>query len=83
MKKEMFLNAEDEAKRIIKDHTSGYMRGVFIYPDEVSEEDITEIMYEDCSYILTKDLLDGKYTLKQYVAIRNELGKLIFSFLEN
>lgn len=83
MKKEMFLNAEIEAKRILKEHTSAYMHGISIDPEEVSEEDIKEVMYEECSYILTEDLIDGKYTLKQYIAIRNELGKLIFSFLEN
>lgn len=80
MEKELFL-VEEEAKRIFTEHTKSYMQGIEIDPAESTDEEIVEDMYEECSYILTNDLLDGKYTLNQYVAIRNKLGELIFSLL--
>ena len=83
MKKELFLGAEEEARKILVEHTDAYMHGIAIDPEKVTEEEITEIIYEECSCILTDGLLNGKYTLKQYVAIRNELGRLIFSLQEN
>ena len=82
MEKTMFLGAEEEAKKIFTEHTSAYMHGFCIDPEKMSEEEIIEVIYNECAYILTEDLLNGKYTLKQYVAIRNELGRIIFS-LEN
>lgn len=80
MTKELFL-VEEEAKRILVEHTSSYMQGIEIDPAEYTDEEIVEEMYEECSCILTNDLLNGKYTLKQYVAVRNKLGELIFSLL--
>jgi hypothetical protein len=39
-------------------------------------------MYNNCAFILTSYLIEGKYTPMQYNAVRNELGKAIWNIFK-
>jgi hypothetical protein len=41
-----------------------------------------EDVYENCAFILTNYLIEGKYTPMQFNAIRNELGKMIWNIFK-
>ena len=69
-----------EASKILCENTNAYMQGVHAEYD--SNRDMMEDMYENCAFILTNYLIEGKYTPMQFNAIRNELGKAIWSIFE-
>lgn len=69
------LNIHQEARRIIKDHTEGFMNGTQYKPDD--EDELWETMLSECAFILTEDFLDGKYTPMQYNDIRNEVAEIL------
>lgn len=69
-----------EAQGIIRDHTAAYMTAVEYKPESV--RDLYEDMVEECAYILAQKFIDGEYTPMEYNAIRNELGKLLWSVFE-
>lgn len=69
-----------EASKILCENTNAYMQGVHAKYD--SNRDMMEDMYENCAFILTTYLIEGKYTPMQYNAIRNELGKAIWNIFE-
>lgn len=62
-----------EASNIIMKHTEAFMRSANYEPKTADE--LYDTMVEECSYLLTLDLLSKKYTPMQYNAIRNELAK--------
>ena len=70
-----------EANKIICEYTSGYLQGVVAHYN--TNRDMMDDMYENCAFILTGYLIEGKYTPMQYNAIRNELGKMIWGIFES
>ena len=69
-----------EASKILCENTKAYMEAVHAEYD--SNRDMMEDMYENCAFILTNYLIEGKYTPMQYNAVRNELGKAIWNIFE-
>lgn len=69
-----------EASKILYENTNAYMQSVHVEYD--SNRDMMEEMYENCAFILTNYLIEGKYTPMQFNAIRNELGKAIWNIFE-
>lgn len=74
------FDAEGVAKEIIYNHTNAYTCGNPVeYPNN---RVMMEHMCEDCAYVLTDYLLEGKLSPLQYAAVRNELGKMIWKIFE-
>lgn len=74
------FDAEGAAKEIIRRHTNAYLQGCHAeYPDNRA---LMEDMYEECAFILSEDMLEGKLNPLQYAAVRNELGKMIWKIFE-
>lgn len=71
----MAIDIHTTARSIIQEHTAGYMSAANYIPEDAHE--LWETMINECSYILTEDFLDGKYTPMEYNAIRNELANTI------
>ena len=69
-----------EASKILCENTNAYMQAVHAEYD--SNRDMMEDMYNNCAFILTDYLIEGKYTPMQYNAVRNELGKMIWNIFE-
>ena len=69
-----------EASKILCENTKAYMQSVHAEYD--SNRDMMEDMYENCAFILTNYLIEGKYSPMQFNAIRNELGKAIWKIFE-
>ena len=69
-----------EASKILCENTNAYMQSVYAEYD--NNRDMMEDMYENCAFILTNYLIEGKYTPMQFNAIRNELGKAIWNIFE-
>lgn len=69
-----------EASKILCENTNAYMQSV--RAEYTSNRDMMEDMYENCAFILTNYLIEGKYTPMQFNAIRNELGKAIWNIFE-
>ena len=69
-----------EATKILHENTNAYMQGVYAKYD--SNREMMEDMYNNCAFILTNYLIEGKYTPMQFNAIRNELGKAIWNIFE-
>lgn len=69
------LDIKQEARRIIKEHTEGFMNGTQYKPED--EDELWETMLSECAFILTEDFLDGKYTPMQYNDIRNEVAEIL------
>ena len=69
-----------EASKIICEYTNGYLQGIIAHYN--SNRDMMEDMYENCAFILTNYLIEGKYTPMQYNEVRNELGKAIWNIFE-
>jgi hypothetical protein len=69
-----------EARKILYESTNAYMRGV--HAEYESNGDMMDDMYENCAFILTNYLIEGKYTPMQFNAVRNELGKMIWNIFK-
>ena len=41
-------------------------------------EDMFEILYDECAHILTKRLVKGEYTLREYMLVRTSLSDLLY-----
>lgn len=68
---------ELKAINIIADHTDGFMQAYGGYiPNDDAE--MYHTMTEECSYILTKKLLDKEISPVEYNFIRNELSRLLY-----
>jgi hypothetical protein len=69
-----------EAQSILYAHCEGVMSCATI--EFENNRDMLEFMTQECAYILTERLLEGKYTPMQYNAIRNELSALLWGIFE-
>lgn len=67
------IDASWEASNIIMKHTEAFMSSSSYEPN--TEEELYDMMIQECSYLLVLDLLSKKYTPMQYNDIRNELAK--------
>jgi hypothetical protein len=79
------MNHETEAKKIIYDHTTGYLYEWYD-TDEIinnmTHDEMCEIIRDECGFILAEKWINGEYNTRDYFAIRNELGKLIDKITE-
>ena len=71
------MDYKHEAESILYEHTSAIMSSAHIEFD--TNEDMFNFTNEECGFILTKRLLEGKYTPMQYNAVRNELAEMLWS----
>lgn len=71
----MNIDIQLEARNIICEHTEAFMSAVFYEPE--NPDQLWKTMLENCAYILTTHLIEGKYTPMQYNAIRNEIAKIL------
>ena len=69
-----------EAEKILCEHTSAVMSSAHI--EFESNQAMLEFTIQECGFILTQHLLDGKYTPMQYNAIRNELAPMLWKLFE-
>lgn len=69
-----------EAEQILHEHTCAVMNCATVEFD--NNEDMLAFTIDECGYILTNYLLQGKYTPMQYNAIRNELAQIIWNIFE-
>lgn len=69
-----------EANNILCEHTAAFMEGIHAEYD--SNEQMYDCTVEECAFILTTNLVEGKYTPMQFNAVRNELAKLLWSIFE-
>lgn len=74
------FDAEGTAKEIIRRHTNAYLQGC--HAEYANNRDMMDDMYEECAFILSEDLLEGKLSPLQYAAVCNELGKMIWNIFE-
>lgn len=70
-----------EAKKILYEHTEAVMSSATT--EFESNEDMYEFTLKECAFILTENLLEGKYNPMQYNAIRNELSKMLWDIFES
>jgi hypothetical protein len=74
------MDYKHEAKKILYEHTSAVMHCATM--EFESNEAMLDCMIEECGFILTEALLEGKYTPMQYNAIRNELASILWGIFE-
>lgn len=65
-----------EATKILNEHCAGVMSCATM--EFETNEAMLEFTTEECAFILTEYLLEGKYTPMQYNEIRNELSALLW-----
>ena len=75
----MNFDAMGEAKEILHDYTTDCIQS--IESDTESEMEIYEDLADGCGYLLVKRLLNGKYSLLEYIKVRNALGELLLALL--
>jgi hypothetical protein len=69
------FDPEWEAREILMQHSEGVMQcGIF---EPKGNAELYEFTLQECAYILTTNLIEGKYSAMEFNAIRNELGKLL------
>lgn len=69
------MDYKREARKILHEHTTSCLSC-----GEVEVEDneaLWEFMVDNCGYMMAENLLEGKYTPMQYIAVCNELGKML------
>ena len=69
------MNIEWEAKKILYEHTTSCMSCGEV--EAKSNEELWEFMVDNCGYMVAENLLSGKYTPMQYIAVCNEVGRLL------
>lgn len=70
------MDYKHQAELILCEHNNGVMSCTSdLTFDNI--QDMWEFTLEECAFILTNKLLEGKYSPMQFNAIRNELAKLI------
>lgn len=74
------FDAEHKAKGIIMEHMEAYLQGC--HAEYGTNRAMMEDMYEQCAFILTNHMLEGKLTPLQVAATRNELGSMIWDIFE-
>ena len=71
----MVIDINYAARNIIHQHTKAFMSAANYEPE--SNEELWDCMLSECSFILTEDFIEGKYTPMEYNAIRNEVAKIL------
>ena len=69
------FDPEWEAREVLMQHSEGIMQCGNFEPK--GNEELYSFTLKECAYILTTDLIEGKYTAMEFNAVRNELGKLL------
>lgn len=69
------FDAKFEARRIVEAHVSGYMMGMIAEPKD--EEELCEMMADECAHWLIEERLEGKLTPMQFNSVRNEITELL------
>lgn len=70
------FDASNKAKLIISDHIAGMMQAGCGHPED--EKELYETMVEECAYILTTQLIEGKLSPMEYNATRNALSNILW-----
>lgn len=65
-----------EAFKILCEHNNAILSG--IHYEFESNQAILDETTEECAFILTTNLVEGKYTPMQFAAVRNALGELLW-----
>ena len=66
-----------EAFKILCEHTTAMVDG--IHAEYESTQHMLDCTTEECAFILTTNLVEGKYNPLQYAAVRNELSKMLWN----
>ena len=74
------MDYKAEAEQILHEHTTAVMNCATV--EFENNEDMLAFTINECGFILTKYLLEGKYTPMQYNAIRNELAQMLWNIFE-
>ena len=74
------MDYNHEAKKIIYEHCGAVMS--CCVTEFESNQDMYEFTLNECAFILTENLMQGKYTPMQYNAIRNELSQILWAIFE-
>ena len=68
------------AENILAEHTSAYFNVGFetdLILNEMTVQEMHESISKECGFILSQDWIEGKYSTREYFAIRNELATLL------
>lgn len=65
-----------EAFKILCEHNNAMVSGIHAEYDNA--QDMLDCTTEECAFILTTNLVEGKYTPMQFAAVRNALGELLW-----
>lgn len=74
------MDYDFEARTVLYEHTNAVMSSCVT--EFKSNLDMLDYTANECAYILTERLLEGKYTPMQYNAIRNKLAKLLWDVFD-
>lgn len=70
------FDANHEAEKILCEHSEGVMSCTTM--EFESNEAMLEFTTQECAFILTNKLLEGKYNPMQFNAVRNALAELLW-----
>ena len=71
------FNAKAQALDVLCEHNTAILSG--IHCEFNSNQDMLDVTTEECAFILTNRLVEGKYTPMQFNAVRNELAELLWN----
>ena len=71
-----YFNAKAQALDILCEHNTAILSGIHCKFN--SNQDMLDVTTEECAFILTNRLVEGKYTPMQFNAVRNELAELLW-----
>lgn len=72
------------AEHILAEHTAAYFCAGYdteVILKEMTVDEMHEIIANECGFILSQKWIEGKYSTREYFAIRNELAKLLDGIL--
>ena len=74
------------AENILSEHTSAYFNvgyDIDVIVNEMTVLEMHENIAKECGFILSQMWIEGKYSTREYFAIRNELGTLLSEIFMN
>lgn len=74
------------AENILAEHTSAYFNVGYdteVILNEMTVQEMHESISKECGFILSQDWTAGKYSTREYFAIRNELATLLNTIFMN
>ena len=74
------FDAKAQALDILCEHNTAILSG--IHCEFNSNQDMLDVTTEECAFILTNRLVEGKYTPMQFNSVRNELAELLWKIFE-